>query len=356
LTSTAEVAQGRAKALQADALIINGLGSLLRPPGLDGRPFVLPELMSEGGVTALNYTVAVVEDFQETAKLLAGLLVAIDRSTAPQARVVLTADDLREAKARGEIGIIVGFQGSEPLSGSFANLELFYRLGLRILQLTYQRRNLAGDGCGEPADGGLSLFGRELVGHCNRLGILIDLSHTGYKSTMETIELSTAPVAFTHVNMHALNPIPRNKSDEQIRFLAEKGGIVGINAIARLLSPNGRDRGASVDEFVDQIEHVTQLVGIDHISIGLDVVEDMTEDDFELRNQTFFASFPELKAGGSFPFENYYVRDLSMRQIAPLLEKLVERGYSDEEITKILGENLVRVYTQAWQPRTGVDS
>jgi membrane dipeptidase len=349
LSSTAHAASERSRTLQADALIINGLGSLLRPPGLEGEPFVLPEIMSEGGVTAVNYTVAVTEDFPETARLMAGLLAAIDRSRSPRARVALSSDDLREAKALGEVAIILGFQGSEPLSGSFANLELFYRLGLRILQLTYQRRNLAGDGCGEPADAGLSLFGRELVGHCNRLGILIDLSHTGYKSTMETIELSSAPVAFTHVNMHALNAIPRNKTDEQIRFLAERGGIVGINAIARLLSPQGRDRGASVSEFVDQIEHVNQLVGIDHVSIGLDVVEDMTEDDFELRNQTFFASFPELKAGGSFPFENYYVRDLSMRRILPLIDELVERGYSDQDIKKILGENLLRVYEQAWQ-------
>ena len=98
---------------------------------------------------------------------------------------------------------------------------------------------------------------------------------------------------------------------------------------------------------------MVQLVGIDHVSIGLDVVEDMTKDDFELRNKSFFGAFPELKAGGSFPFENYYVRDLSMRQMTPLVERLVERDYSDEEIEKILGENLLDLYGRVWQPRPG---
>jgi microsomal dipeptidase-like Zn-dependent dipeptidase len=95
-------------------------------------------------------------------------------------------------------------------------------------------------------------------------------------------------------------------------------------------------------------------VGVDYVAIGLDVVEDMTEDDFEYRNQTFFASFPELKAGGSFPFENYYVRDLSMRRLEPLVDVLVARGFSDEDVRKILGENLVRVFADAWKPRRDV--
>jgi membrane dipeptidase len=341
------VDQQRATNLHERATVINALTNLLRYPTRRDPEFPLPEIMRRGGVTGALFTMAVTEDFQTTVTRFTDVLTAMD-GPAP-ARVARTGDDLRAAKAAGEAAIIFGFQGSEPLDGSLTYLDLFHRLGLRVLQLTYQRRNLVGDGCGEPADGGLSVFGKQLVRECNELGILVDLSHVGYRSTMDAIEHSETPVAFTHVNMHAHNPMPRNKTDEQIKALAERGGVVGINAIARLLSPHGEDRGATMDEFVDQIEHVIQLVGPDAVGVGLDVNEDMTEQDFLERRKGFLKDFPELSTGKEFPFEHYYVSDLSMGTLPRLTEKLVERGYSDDDIVKILGGNFLRLFDEVWK-------
>lgn len=328
-------------------MIINGLANLLRYPSRPRYEFALPEIMREGGVTGALFTMAVTEDFKTTAARFADVLTAID--TDPGTRIARTAEDLRAAKASHEPCIIFGLQGSEPLDGNLSCLDLLHRLGLRVLQLTYQRRNLAADGCGEPADAGLSVFGRTLVRECNNLGILIDLSHVGYRSTMEAIEISEQPVAFTHVNMHAHNPLPRNKTDEQVSFLAERGGVIGVNAIARLLSPHGEERGASLDEYVDQIDYVVQLVGSDAVGIGLDVNEDMTEEDFLERRKGFLRDFPELSSGNEFPFEHYYVRGLSMRTLRSLTDALLKRRYNEDEVLKILGGNFLRLFDSVWK-------
>jgi membrane dipeptidase len=346
-TEATQEQSGTVHELHQRALVINGLTNLLRYPSRPRYDFPLPGIMREGGVTGALFTMAVTEDFKTTAARFADVLRAVDAD--PGARIARRAEDLRVAKRNGETCVILGLQGSEPIDGNLSYLDLLHRLGLRVLQLTYQRRNLAGDGCGEAADAGLSVFGRDLVRECNELGILIDLSHVGYRSTMETIEASEQPVAFTHVNMHAHNPLPRNKTDEQIKRLTERGGVVGINAIARLLSPEGEERGATLDEFVDQIDYVIQLAGPDSVGIGLDVNEDMTEEDFLERRKGFLKDFPELSSGKEFPFSHYYVRDLSMRTLPVLTDALVERGYDDEDVLKVLGGNFLRLFDTVWK-------
>jgi membrane dipeptidase len=335
----------RAAKLHRRALIINGLGGgKTAVPERAGAEFLLPAIMRAGGVTAVNLTVSFRDGFEVTVNNLSWLLQAIDASEGIS--VARTADNLRDAKDSETAAVLLGFQNSDPIEGSFEKLDLFHRLGLRIVQLTYQRRNLVADGCGEPADGGLSVFGRKLVGELNRLGILIDLSHTGVNSTLETIELSRAPVSFTHANLYEKNPTRRNKSDEEIRALAARGGVMGINGVARLISPEGRQRGATVAEFVDQIDYVVDLVGIDHVGIGLDISEGMTREDFEDRKTSFLGAFPEL-GGGDFPFDHYYVTGIDSMSKAPIItEALVNRGYSDDDVLKILGGNFLRLLEQ----------
>ena len=243
----------------------------------------------------------------------------------------------------------INFQNADPIEGSLEYLSLFHRLGLRVFQLTYQRRNLAGDGCGEPGDGaGLSIFGQELVRELNRLGILIDLSHCSDRTTEEAIALSEQPVAFTHVNVRELNPHKRNKPEAQMKAVAAGGGVIGINSIARMISPEGRQKGTTIDDYLDQIDHVVGLVGVDHVGIGLDRNEDPTAEDMDERRRTFLTRFPELRAGGDFPFETYYTRDLSMGSMLPLTTGLLERGYAEEDVLKILGGNFLRLLEQVW--------
>lgn len=345
---TAGSRRSQSKAVHERAVIINGLGGLIHDPTRAKPTFTLPAVMHRGGTTAVNFTVALTESVGPALRNLAGLLDGIDATNDPPTRLALTARDILKAKEEGGVAIIVGFQGSEPIEDSLEYLEIFYRLGLRVLQLTYQRRNLLGDGSGEPANAGLSSFGRQVIQQCNRLGILIDLSHVGDRTTMETIDASEEPVAFTHVNRRAVVSLPRNKTDEQLKAVAARGGVIGINSIARLLSPHGRERGATLDEYVDQMEQVIDLVGIDHVGIGLDVNEDMTVEDFGARRPGFLASYPELSAGGDFPFEHYYVKGMSMGNLLPLTENLLQRGLAEEDVIKVLGGNFLRLFESVW--------
>lgn len=347
----AEVSEERAVAVHRRAVIVNMLAGVAQFPTVAAPAFALPAVMRAGGTTAASWSIAgTSEDFRATCAKLAGALAAIDASTDPPARLVRSVADIVEAKERGEAAFVLNVQNADPLDGSLDNLHLLHRLGLRVLQLTYQRRNLVGDGCGEPGPGaGLSLFGRSLVRELNALGVLIDLSHCSDTTTLEAIELSEQPVAFTHVNMRALNPHPRNKPDDQIRLVAEKGGVIGINSVSRMISPRGRVEGASLEQFVEQIEHVVGLTGIDHVGIGLDRSEDLTEELMEIRRRTFLTRYPELQAGGDFPFETYYARETSMGEMLPLVRCLLARGWSDEDVEKALGGNWLRLLAEVWR-------
>ncbi len=339
----------RVEELHDRAIVINGLsGSMALPRGNDA-PFELPRLMREGGVTAANLTVSVHDGFRQTCTNLVYLLQASERHADEGTMVIRTASDIRAAKEAGAAGIIIGFQTSDPFEGHLPNVDLFHRLGLRICQLTYQRRNLAGDGTGEPANAGLSLYGRELVGELNRFGILIDLSHTGTAGCLEIVELSKAPVAVTHSCLKSFNDVSRNTDEEVAKSVARNGGVFGVNAIARLLSPTGRQEGATIAQYVDLVDYLVDLIGIDHVGIGLDVNEGLTPELFEARQKGFLSDFPELRMGGDFPFEHYYVFGLdSIRKIRIVTEELVRRNYSDDDVVKILGGNFLRLFEQVW--------
>ncbi len=334
--------------LHRRALIFNGLaGSSALPQGRDAD-WDLPAIMRDGGITSANLTLALNEGFKATSVRMSNLLRAIDRYDG--VRVARTVDDILAAKAEGGVAIAMGFQNTDPIEGNLAYLDLFHRLGLRIVQLTYQRRNLVADGGGEPANGGLSVFGRDLVAELNRLGILIDLSHTGVRSTLETIEASADPVSITHACLQHFTPVARNATDEEVKALAARGGVFGMNAIARLISPTGRQDGATIEQFVDQIDYLVELVGIDHIGIGLDINEGMTPEVFEARRKGFLTEFPELTMGGDFPFEHYYASGLtSMRHVDRITDALVRRGYGDDDVIKILGGNFVRLLRAVWK-------
>ncbi|MCL6649328.1 MAG: dipeptidase [Chloroflexi bacterium] len=344
--SPSPTADDRAAALHRAAIVINGLCQ-----GGETLEQIVTSALA-GGVTATNLTVAVSEGFAEAARAIEAVFSGVEQLQAQYpVRVATSVEEILAAKQAGGTALVIGFQDATPLEGRLEHLRLFSRLGLRILQLTYQRRNLLGDGCGEPADAGLSLFGQAVIAEANRLGVLIDLSHVGYRSTMEAIEASRAPVTFSHVNLYRRNPIPRNKRDDQIVALARKGGVVGINAISRLLSPHGRTHGATLAEYLDQIDEVVRLVGIEHVGIGLDIYEGLTPAGFERRKQTFLATFPELQVGGDFPLETYWVTGLSSAaQLPSLTASLLDRGYGEAEVRAVLGENFLRLFRAAWQP------
>ena len=179
---------------------------------------------------------------------------------------IRTVVDIAAAKQAGRTGLIYGFQDGVTFETDLSRLEDLYRLGLRIVQPTYNRRNLLGDGCLEPANAGLSRAGVEAVAKMNEIGILVDLSHCGRQTALDAIKASTKPVAFTHTGSAAQNDHPRNRTDAELRAVAEKGGVSGIYFMPFL--SEGRQPAAA--DVIRHLEHMIQVAGEDHVSIGTD--------------------------------------------------------------------------------------
>ena len=205
-----------------------------------------------------------------------------------------------------------------------------------MIQLTYNERNPLGDGCTERTDAGLSDLGVQVVAEMNRLGIVIDLSHVGYRTSMEAMEASRAPVIFSHSNAKAICNSARNLTDDQIRAAAAGGGVVGVNAFPAFVS---RDPAPSVEHFLDHIDHMVGLIGENHVGLGCDFSRE-TEDDYEYfkYKEDVYPRPPWVYPAGIDGFA----------KIPNVSRGLVARGYRDDTIRKILGGNFFRIFRQVW--------
>ncbi len=258
--------------------------------------------------------------------------------------------DISAAKASGRTGLIYGFQDGVAFETDLSRLDELYRLGLRIVQPTYNRRNLLGDGCLEPANAGLSKAGVEAIERMNALGILVDLSHCGRQTAADAIRASSKPVAFTHTGSAAQNDHPRNRTDAELRAVAEKGGVSGIYFMPFL--SEGRQPAAA--DVIRHLEHMLQVAGEDHVSIGTDggISAEVVTPEFRERHAGFVRERRE--AGISAPGETedgyLFANELnSPRRLETLAGMLSSRGHSDARIEKILGSNLVRVFSDTWR-------
>lgn len=257
----------------------------------------------------------------------------------PQLRVVESCDDIRRAKADGVLGVGFHLQGAGPLGYEPALLAAWYRLGVRWIIPAYNTRNPLGDGCHEPSDAGLSMLGREFVAEANRVGMLLDASHAGIRTSLDIIESSSLPVVFSHSNARAVKDHERNITDEQIRAVAARGGVVGINSIGAFVAD---DNSSGVAGLLRHIDHIAQLVGPQHVGLGLDVV--------------FYQDFmAKLYDAGPMMARRGYPRppwaDVKPEALPDLVEALIRLGYDDATVLGILGENFLRVAAQNWQPR-----
>lgn len=311
------------------------------------------ELLRTGGVTCINATVAVWQNARETLNQLADWHRRI-RTSSDRLLLALNSADVERAKETGRIAILLGFQNTDPLENDIDLVQVFYQLGIRIIQLTYNVQNSVGGGCWDEPDGGLSRnVGRTWVREMNDVGVLIDLSHSGDRTVLDTIAASERPVAITHGNPasfvgDAVELPRRNRSDDVLRELAAAGGVVGLSSYPKIAPDGAR---CTLERFCEMVQYTVDMIGIDHVGIGSDFYTGHDETILHLRTgkwsrrsaielsteritQDWFenpADFPTLTAG------------------------LLEHGFEPEDVRKIMGGNFMRVFRDTLDHAQRVD-
>ena len=260
-----EVAGLYDRAIVIDALANPGSMNVSWPPRGPLSP-KQRQAIASSGITAINVTVSA-DDFEATTRNIALWQGEADRYPALLS-IVRRHDDIARAKREKTLGLILGFQNTEMLERDLGRLDVFHRLGIRIIQLTYNDRNLLGDGCLEPGDAGLSAYGRQVVERMNALGLAVDLSHCGTRTTADGIAASSKPPLITHSGCREVYRHPRSKEDRELKAMADKGGVVGIYFMPFI----GPGPGApTVEMLTRQIDHAIKVCGVDHVGIGSDL-------------------------------------------------------------------------------------
>lgn len=342
----------------ADGIIIDGLGGIGNPnlprsasPAERFDERARADLRASG-LTATNVTldwVAGPGDPYEASLASIAEYDAIIAENPDNLLKVLTTADIRAAKSSGRTGLIFGFQNAEQLGGDVGRVQEFFDRGMRVIQLTYNIANSLGHGSVVPENGGLTPFGREAVTAMNAAGILVDLSHSGERTCLDAIEQSRSPIVISHTGCRALADLPRNKTDAELRGVAEGGGVVGIYYMP-FLNQVGQPYAEAV---VRHVEHALDVCGEDHVGIGTDNPVSAI-DDLEAYRQALMEELRERRRLGiSAPGETDdivpFIPDLrGPDKFRDLAERLSARGHSDTVIGKVLGGNFLRVMGEVW--------
>jgi len=284
---------------------------------------------------ALDHLLNPAEDFQVTLEQIGSTRVLLRRNAG--FTLALSAEDIRRAKKEGKEAVMFQLE-PQTIGPVLDRVDIGYELGVRCMLLTFNTRNFLGDGCGEKSNSGLSNLGFDVVERMNRVGMLIDLSHCGERTTLDAIEASKDPVLINHAGARALNPImTRLKGDEQIQALAEKHGVFGVSAIPNQLS-NAKRQG--INDLLNHVDYVVKLAGVDHVAIGLDICFD----DHVAFHRTLIK---RLMRGTGQELNAEYMEGIeSPEEWRNITRGLVSRGYSDQEIEKIIGGNALRIIEQ----------
>lgn len=254
-----------------------------------------------------------------------------------------SAEDLASVHGSGRAGILIGLQTSSHFH-TLDDVNQFYWLGQRVSQLTYNSRNMIGNGATERVDGGISDFGVAIVGRMNEIGMAVDVSHSGDRTTLDACEVSSRPVLFTHSNSRVLSGgHPRTKTDEAILAMAATGGVMGITGVRMFV----KDREpTTIEDYIDHFDHVRDLIGVEHLGVGSDVdlhgYDDMPTDEYEALKSAYKDSYAFRDKidieGVDHP-----------KRMFDLTEALIRRGYTDDHIRGILGGNFQRVLGEIWE-------
>jgi membrane dipeptidase len=291
--------------------------------------------LKQGAVDAVFATVASLEDTGQAVTRVAQWLQAGADQAIP-ARVATSVTEIRDAKATGETAVVLHFQGAEPLRSGAELAGAFARLGVRVIQPTYNYRGAAGDGCCEPENAGLSRFGKALVEAMNQHRIAVDVAHAGVRTSLEAIECSTRPVICSHANARAVCEHPRNLPDEVIKAVAASGGVIGLCAFPSFVSAGPQP---ALDQLIDHAVHIADLVGAAHVGLGLDFADEGEEEyDFYGYDERYYPRPPWIWPSGIEWLHH-------CKDIAPALQA---RGFSANEAAGIMGTNFLRALTAIW--------
>lgn len=298
------------------------------------------EELRAGGLTAVHVTVAFWEDARATLTTL-GRWNRWFRDHGDLIQPCLSGADIAAAKRAGRTAIILGAQNASPFEDDLALVEVFHRLGLRIVQLTYNNQSLVGAGCYEAADGGLTRFGRHVVAEMNRLGMVIDLSHVGERTSLDAIEASTRPVSITHANPSWFHDVPRNKSDGVLDALTARGGMLGFSLYP--LHIGGSD--VALDAVVAMIARAAERFGVAHLGFGTDMCLGWSD------------AYLAWMRNGRWTFDDtparwpaYPAWYASPADFPNLTEGLVRAGFAEADVAAIMGGNWLRFLTEGFAP------
>ncbi|WP_301173149.1 dipeptidase [Brevibacillus nitrificans] len=252
--------------------------------------------------------------------------------------IAKSLEDIHRAREEQKVSFILSLEGAEPLHNDLSLLRIYYELGVRMMGLVWSRRNFVGDGSffapvREGKKGGITDFGVRLIEEAEKLGIVIDVSHLNDEGFWDVMELSEKPVIASHSNSRALVPTMRNLTDDQIKAIALKDGLIGLNAFSMFTASTSAE--ATIERLVDHVDHMRKLVGAQYIGLGLDLCDDLTK----------YLPLDRIAKTKEMPFD-VVKGHVSLPEIT---RELMKRGYKDEEIDGILGGNYLRVYQEVWK-------
>ena len=331
--------------LYKKAVVIDSLCGIMVDPEKPASPELLAAIR-QSGVTAVNCTISE-RDFEGTVKSL-GFVEALAENYPKTFSIIRKYSDIARAKQGGQVGIIPGFQYTDFLEQDPGRIAAFRNLGVRIMQITYNKRSIFGDGCLEPGNAGLSTAGLAAVKMMNELGVGVDLSHSGYRTTAEAIGASSKPALITHSGCAAVYPHPRNKPDEILKSLANRGGYFGVYLMPYLVaSPTVPTR----EHVLDHLLHAINVCGADHVGIGSDnTIERVALT--PAQKAAFDADIARRKQiGVGAPGEDRYpyVPDLNGPDHMEIIAaELARRGQLSSTIEKVLGANFQRTLGDIW--------
>jgi microsomal dipeptidase-like Zn-dependent dipeptidase len=304
--------------------------------------------MRAGGVSAVHVTIAYHETFREAV----ANLEAWNRRFERRPELIFhgrSGDDVRRAQLEGRTAILFGFQTPSPIEDDIGLVEIWHQLGVRFMQLSYNNQSLLATGCYEAEDPGITRMGRQVIREMNRVGLVVDMSHSAERSTLEAIELSERPIAVTHANPAFWHPALRNKSDTVLRELARSGGMLGFSMYPHHLKDKS---DCTLESFCAMIARTVELMGIEHVGLGSDLCQDQPDSVVEwMRNgrwskETDYGEGSAAQAG--FPPQPRWFRD--NRDFANIAGGLRDAGFNQVEIGRIMGGNWLDFFDRSFGP------